>query len=113
MLSELIDEYILLYQKLEIVRKAIEEEAAKLLKPGEKVERQGVVVEYSKGRGSYDWERLAYYLEPEEEQVKRHSKVVVDWKALCEEMKPSKDLLQKVYTPGEPKIAIKVKGGPA
>ncbi len=52
---------------------------------------------------------MARYLEPDDEVVKRNSKVVVDWRKVCDEAGASDEVKQRFYTPGTPTVSIKIK----
>jgi hypothetical protein len=89
----------------ETLEKEIAEEVDKL---GKNQEYGRVVVKISGGKGSYDWEQMAMREEPDEDQIKEHTKSVIDWKALCESCGVSDNTKKLFYTAGKKSISVKL-----
>lgn len=73
------------------------------------IKADGVVATYSKGRGSYDWESIAKALEPDDEIVKRYSRVDTDWRKVAEEVGAPDELKAQFYRPGSPYVSLRLK----
>lgn len=70
-----------------------------------------VVATYGQGRGVYDYQAIAATLEPDDNLVERHTKVVtsVDWRGLCGAAGMTDELKARFYTPGAPYVSLKLK----
>ena len=64
---------------------------------------------FTSGRGSYDYEAIAAELGAPEEVVRRHTKSMVDWRKVVEEIGAPMELRGKYYTPGTPGVALKIR----
>lgn len=106
MLAEKIERWAKLQVEADILAAEITEEVMALKQT---VKTGSAIATYSEGRGSYDYEEIAKYIEPDDEVVKRNSKVVVDWRKVCEESGLTEDVKQKFYKPGKPYVSLKLK----
>lgn len=70
----------------------------------------GATITYVAPRGRYDWESIAKMAEPSDEEIAKHSSVVVDWKALASGLDGVTDELKaRFYTPGTGDGSIMIK----
>lgn len=79
-----------------------------VLKMGKTQKSGRVIASYSKGRGKYDYQSMAAALSPPDELVEQHTSRVTDWKALCEDIKVSKEIKTKFYTEGRPSVSVRL-----
>lgn len=82
---------------------------AQVLALGHSVETAEARALWSDGRGAYDWAALARALKAPKELVKQHAQVVVDWRAVCQEVGCPESLKQRYYTPSPdgPRVTLK------
>ena len=64
------------------------------------------IVVYSKERGVYDYKAMAEQMKPDRKLVEQHSSVRVDWRGVVEALGPSDDLLAKFYRAGKPYVTL-------
>jgi hypothetical protein len=104
-LSEDMAHWGVLKQQIDILEAKIKEEVL-TLKQTQKVGR--VIASYTIGRGSYDYQHLAYMLEPEDSIIQRNSKQVIDWRQVCEDINATDEQKKLFYTPGNPGVTLKI-----
>jgi len=63
---------------------------------------------FGRGRTRYDWEAIAKTLEPDDELIRKYSRVQVDWRKVALELNPPEDLKQRFAIPGEPYVTLKL-----
>ena len=114
-LSEMMQKYETLKRECDELEAMIKSEVIAL---GSSQKVGNVSATLSKGRGSYDWEKIARGLEPDEETVAKYTSTTVktDWKLMVEEfstVRPAEEietLKQKFYTEGgAPTVSVKLK----
>ena len=59
-------------------------------------------------RGRYDWQRIAYQLEPDEQVIDACTIHKVDWKRVANRIGVPEDLKTACYEPGKPTVSLKV-----
>lgn len=100
-----------LMERWEALRKEldqVEDEIRRIVLDAAQSFRHGnVIAAYSSGRGKYDYEQIARELQVPDHVVARFTKIVVDWRAVCEEVGIPASLKEKYYTPGIPTVNIR------
>lgn len=101
--------------KAEILTEAETLVTAGKLGVGDKMTVGGAVLEYSAGKGSYNYEKAVVDWQPEnmeQQQVKQmmiriNSKTFVDWRSVWLGSGRPKDAIDAYYTPGIPRLELK------
>lgn len=110
-LSEKLKRYKDLKEELDRLEREILKEGEQMLKVGESFTTPfGVALEYSRGRGSYDYEAIANELAISPEAIQAYTKTFVDWTGLVKSLNPPAELLNRYYQAGTPKVKITIKG---
>lgn len=101
--------------KVEILAEADALVEAGKLGVGDKVTVGGATLEYSAGKGSYNYEKAVVDWQPEsleQQQAKQvmiriNSKTFVDWRSVWLGSGRPKDAIDAYYTPGIPRLELK------
>jgi len=68
-----------------------------------------VTAAYSGGRGSYDYQAMGLALQPGADLVHRYSKMVTDWRKVCDAVGVDDDVRRRYYKAGTPSVSLKLK----
>ena len=80
---------------------------SKILELGEDKRTEYAVARIS-SRGRYDWQRIAYQLEPDEQVIDACTIHKVDWKKVAARIGVPEDLKTAYYEPGKPTVNLKL-----
>ena len=105
-LSEKMERWGQLRAELDTLEVEIQSEVLGL----QKTQKVGpVTATYSGGRGSYNYEAMGLALQPGADLVQGYSKMVVDWRKVCDAVGVDADVRLRYYTPGTPSVSLKLK----